>query len=73
MQYLGATEAARRLGISLDTLRRWDRAGKISVERDAGNRRVVALSRRARILPSRSQRRSVSRLMPSARAASLAV
>src|SRR5919202_76925 len=44
MQYLGATEAARRLGISLDTLRRWDRAGKIAVERDAANRRVVPLS-----------------------------
>jgi molybdopterin-binding protein len=29
------------LGISLDTLRRWDRAGRIRVERDAANRRVV--------------------------------
>src|SRR4029453_3531799 len=36
-----AAEAARTLGISLDTLRRWDRAGKIRVERDASNRRVV--------------------------------
>lgn len=36
-----ASEAARRLGISLDTLRRWDRAGRIRVERDASNRRVV--------------------------------
>jgi molybdopterin-binding protein len=36
-----AAEAARALGISLDTLRRWDRAGKIRVERDAANRRVV--------------------------------
>jgi molybdopterin-binding protein len=36
-----AAEAARSLGISLDTLRRWDRAGKIRVERDAANRRVV--------------------------------
>jgi molybdopterin-binding protein len=39
-----AAEAARALGISLDTLRRWDRTGKIRVERDAGNRRVVAAS-----------------------------
>jgi len=38
---LTAAEAARALGISLDTLRRWDRAGKIRVERDASNRRVV--------------------------------
>ena len=43
-QILSAAEAARALGISLDTLRRWDRAGKIRVERDAGNRRVVARS-----------------------------
>jgi molybdopterin-binding protein len=35
-------EAARRLGISLDTLRRWDRQGRIRTERDAANRRVVA-------------------------------
>jgi len=37
-----AAEAARALGISLDTLRRWDRAGKIRVERDAANRRAVS-------------------------------
>src|SRR5687767_4585670 len=40
-QLLTAAEAARALGISLDTLRRWDRAGKIRVERDSANRRVV--------------------------------
>lgn len=37
-----AAEAARALGISVDTLRRWDRAGKIAVTRDAANRRVVS-------------------------------
>ncbi len=36
-----AAEAARALGISLDTLRRWDRAGRIRTERDAANRRLV--------------------------------
>jgi molybdopterin-binding protein len=41
-QLLSAVEAARALGISVDTLRRWDRDGKIAVERDAANRRVVA-------------------------------
>ncbi len=41
MQMLTAAEAARRLGISLDTLRRWDRTGKIRVTRDAANRRLV--------------------------------
>ena len=39
-----ASEAAAALGISLDTLRRWDKAGRIRVERDAGNRRVVRAS-----------------------------
>ncbi len=37
-----ASEAARALGISLDTLRRWDRQGRIRVSRDTANRRVVA-------------------------------
>jgi molybdopterin-binding protein len=36
-----ASEAARALGISLDTLRRWDRQGRIQVRRDQANRRVV--------------------------------
>jgi molybdopterin-binding protein len=44
-----AAEAARALGISLDTLRRWDRAGKIRVERDASNRRVVSASEVSRL------------------------
>lgn len=43
-QLYAASEAAAALGISLDTLRRWDRAGKIAVERDASNRRVVDAS-----------------------------
>jgi molybdopterin-binding protein len=38
-----ATEAARELGISVDTLRRWDREGRIRTERDHANRRLVAL------------------------------
>ena len=37
-----AGEAAQALGISLDTLRRWDRQGKIRVRRDRSNRRVVS-------------------------------
>src|SRR6478672_1612333 len=39
-----AAEAARALGISLDTLRRWDRAGRIRTQRDGSNRRIVAAS-----------------------------
>ena len=39
-----ASEAAQRLGISLDTLRRWDRDGRIKTERDSRNRRIVPAS-----------------------------
>ena len=43
-QALTAAEAARALGISVDTLRRWDRDGKIAVDRDEANRRVVPVA-----------------------------
>jgi molybdopterin-binding protein len=39
-----AAEAARSLGVSLDTLRRWDKSGRIRTQRDAGNRRLVPAS-----------------------------
>jgi molybdopterin-binding protein len=41
-QHYSASEAAAALGISLDTLRRWDRTGRIQVTRDRSNRRVVS-------------------------------
>jgi molybdopterin-binding protein len=44
-----ASEAAAALGISVDTLRRWDRAGRIRTRRDAANRRLVAASEIARL------------------------
>ena len=37
-------EAARMLGVSADTVRRWDRDGKIRTSRDKRNRRLVSLS-----------------------------
>jgi molybdopterin-binding protein len=43
-QVYTASEAASALGISLDTLRRWDKTGRIKVERDASNRRTVSAS-----------------------------
>jgi molybdopterin-binding protein len=41
---LTSSEAARALGVSVDTLRRWDRAGRLRTERDAANRRLVPAS-----------------------------
>lgn len=35
-------EAARALGVSVDTLRRWERAGKLRTRRDPANRRRVS-------------------------------
>jgi molybdopterin-binding protein len=34
-------DAARAIGVSVDTLRRWDRAGKLRTVRDSRNRRLV--------------------------------
>lgn len=48
-QLVTASEAARALGISLDTLRRWDRSGRIVTERDKANRRLVPASEVARL------------------------
>lgn len=44
-----ASEAAQALGISLDTLRRWDRAGRIRTRRDSANRRIVPAKEVARL------------------------
>jgi molybdopterin-binding protein len=50
-----ASEAARALGISLDTLRRWDRQGRIRVRRDNANRRVVPAREVERLRGGESQ------------------
>ena len=47
-------EAARQLGISLDTLRRWDRSGRIQTMRDGANRRLVPESEIQRLRGLRS-------------------
>ena len=41
-QQYSASEAAAALGISVDTLRRWDRSGRVRVTRDSRNRRIVS-------------------------------
>ena len=50
-----ASEAAKRLGISLDTLRRWDRAGRIRTTRDRGNRRLVSAKEIERLTGEREE------------------
>jgi molybdopterin-binding protein len=37
-------EAAKALGVSIDTVRRWERAGKITTVRDHANHRMVPQS-----------------------------
>src|SRR2546422_10137455 len=44
-------DAARAIGVSQDTLRRWDRAGKLSTTRDARNRRLVPRAEVERLAP----------------------
>jgi molybdopterin-binding protein len=44
-----AREAAQALGISLDTLRRWDSEGRIRTRRDQANRRIVSAKEIARL------------------------
>ena len=41
MEELTLGQAARAIGVSLDTLRRWDGAGKLETVRDERNRRRV--------------------------------
>jgi molybdopterin-binding protein len=48
-------EAAKQLGVSADTLRRWDRAGKLRTKRDARGRRLVPVSEVERLRESPSR------------------
>ena len=54
-QPLPLGDAARALGVSVDTVRRWDRAGKIRTVRDERNRRLVPAAEVER-LTSRPER-----------------
>jgi len=42
-------DAAKAIGVSIDTLRRWDAAGKIRTQRNSRNHRVVAVSEVTRL------------------------
>jgi molybdopterin-binding protein len=61
---LSMTEAGRALGVSLDTLRRWDRAGRLRTTRDARNRRRVPRTEVERLSerPRRTRREPADRL-----------
>ncbi len=52
---LSLGEAAAALGVSVDTLRRWDRAGRLRTERNSRNHRLVPASEVSR-LSERSDR-----------------
>ena len=54
-RHLSLGEAAAALGVSVDTLRRWDRAGRLQTERDSRNHRLVPASE-VRRLSERSTR-----------------
>jgi molybdopterin-binding protein len=55
-------EASRALGVSEDTLRRWDRAGKLETVRDSANRRRVPASEITRLGGSSARHRTDSQL-----------
>jgi molybdopterin-binding protein len=61
MQTVTAREAALRLGVSLDTIRRWDRSGRIRTQRDAANRRLVPVGEIERLLGDRREDRLSAR------------
>lgn len=50
-EFLTLGEAAGRLGVSVDTLRRWDADGKLRTRRDDRNRRLVPLEEVERLRP----------------------
>jgi molybdopterin-binding protein len=59
MSDLSVGEAARAIGVSVDTLRRWDRNGKLKTTRDARNQRRVPTAEveRLRRVPVRHRTR----------------
>jgi molybdopterin-binding protein len=59
---IGAGQAARAMGISLDTLRRWDREGRVRVVRDRANRRMVPAGEVERLSGRPPRRGTGSRL-----------
>jgi len=62
MAELSLGEAARALGVSVDTLRRWDSAGKLRTVRDQRNRRRVPKTEVERLSSHPTRHRTGNRL-----------
>ena len=60
-EFYSSSEAAKTLGISVDTLRRWDRQGRIETVRDKGNRRLVPAAEIERLRGAPSERKTSAR------------
>jgi len=57
-KHLSLGEAAAALGVSLDTLRRWDRAGRLQTVRDSRNHRLVPATEISRLSERSSRHRT---------------
>jgi molybdopterin-binding protein len=53
-------EAAAALGVRVETLRRWEREGRLSTSRTSGGQRVVEASEVARLMAERSARQPIA-------------
>ena len=58
MTELTLGDAAKRIGVSVDTLRRWAAAGKLRTSRDARNRRLVPEAEVERLAPHPDRHRA---------------
>ena len=54
-------EAAEILGVRVETLRRWEREGRLATARTAGGQRRVPTAEVARLLSERSERQPIAR------------
>lgn len=53
-------EAAEMLGVRVETLRRWEREGRLSTSRTPGGQRLVPAAEVARLLAERRPRRPIA-------------
>jgi molybdopterin-binding protein len=53
-------EAAKAIGVRVETLRRWERSGKLATERTSGGQRVIPAAEVARLLSERSGRQPIA-------------